>query len=177
MLDGLTKMFSNLYTSTSDRADDSESESDEEVHQEDYDDVLEKNTSLQNEILQLRQQLNVRTQQLETANADRVSLRQENSQLREDLAAIKEDRNNLRKKMPDVSSQESQQSTILILRQQLESANTDRALLRQENSQLRDNLSAVKEDRDKLKSQITSGSDTDTPSPQERRSSPYSFTY
>ena len=175
MLDGLTKIFKNLYIYNS--ADNSESESDEEEQQEDDDNAVENNALLQNEILQLNRQLTALTQQLDKANRDRVQLRQQNTELQETLTAVKEDRNNLRKKMPDVSSQESQQNTILILRQQLESANTDRTLLRQENLQLRDNLSAVKEDRDNLRCQINPDSDTDMPNSQERRSSPYSFTY
>ncbi len=175
MLDGLTKIFKNLYIYNS--AENSESESDEEEQQEDDDNAVENNALLQNEILQLNRQLTALTQQLDKANRDRVQLRQQNTELQETLTAVKEDRNNLRKKMPDVSSQESQQNTILILRQQLESANTDRTLLRQENLQLRDNLSAVKEDRDNLRYQIASNPDTDTPSSPKRRSSPYSFTY
>lgn len=175
MLNGLTKIFSNLYTSNN--VDNSGSESDEEVYQQDHDAVLKKNASLENEILELKQQLRTRTEQLEIANQDRVQLRKENNELKETLSAVKEDRNNLRKKMPDVSSQESQQNTILILRQQLESANTDRVLLRQEITQLRDNLSAVKENREQPRSQMTPDSDTDMSNSQERRSSPYSFTY
>ncbi len=66
--------------------------------------------ALQQEMANLKQLLEARTKQLNAANEDRAKLRQENTELTDTKAALRETIAILRSKLPAVNSQEEQAS-------------------------------------------------------------------